>query len=170
MSLGSQIHVSEEWERNEHNRLALLRKIGKASQYLALLGLGVAFMIALVGWSMNGTFDGKSFACIYGLFFILEVINSFNMWPKVEMEFETSEPLANQLMQSIAVRAIRTALLPLAAIFSGFANKVMQPERGPRLPILLGVAVGVSFPYRLPLLLTHPVSSSSPLLTSSATT
>ncbi|MCF7920675.1 MAG: CPBP family intramembrane metalloprotease [Candidatus Cloacimonetes bacterium] len=120
MRLSRYTYVPEEWSRNERNRLRS-RDIFKTftSIFLILFYLLIG-IIGVVSWS-GGKFNLKIFYFVMILMVISTFILRLNQWPSATVDFTTSQPWNNQVLQYVLSSLVHILLLSFVfALMAGF--------------------------------------------------
>ncbi|MCA9742141.1 CPBP family intramembrane metalloprotease [candidate division KSB1 bacterium] len=89
------VHVPEAWQRTQRNERTLPRIFEIGSIVVLVLLVIAGAILAMVHWSRK-QFQVKSFFVIMASLFLLSVLNVFNNWPTLEMQFSTAQPYKNQ--------------------------------------------------------------------------
>ena len=138
------IHVPEEWERAEqHNQNMLINFM----IVFVLIFICLLLFLMYLAYKKNNVFtlSKRLFFILFGILCIIFCIDSINGWPNIIGVFNTSEPLTNQLFQSIT--ALIIGVLLKAIFYAGILSYVMSYKKSHQLPadwltIIIGICTG----------------------------
>jgi hypothetical protein len=89
------VHVPEDWERQERNRSSTARLVRILCMVVTVLIFVAGGVTAIVRWS-RGRFAVGVFARFLGLLAILGLVELFNSWPTISVQFSTAQPFTLQ--------------------------------------------------------------------------
>ncbi|MFQ5629855.1 MAG: CPBP family intramembrane glutamic endopeptidase, partial [bacterium] len=89
------IYVPEDWERQERSNRTLPQIFQIGSVVMIVLLILAGAILAIVSWSRK-QFSVQVFVAVFALLFVLSIINVFNNWSTLEMQFSTAQPYKNQ--------------------------------------------------------------------------
>ena len=142
---GRYVYVPEEWSRNER-RQQNLPEIFRAVCAVLLIGIVVsASIIGIVRWSRRRNFSAGTFYRLYGLLFLISVVNVLNNWPVQASQASTAQPLALQTGIVIAVSLVFGIFSAAALALAGgviAANPAVSTSS--RADITAGVSLGLA--------------------------
>jgi hypothetical protein len=137
------IHVPEQWQRIEDNRLMFANIIHMVSWLAIVIITIVGAAVAIMQWQPS------AIGSIIGIFVVLSMImlfNLFNFWPTIIANFTTSQPFADQLFRSFTNTIIMLIVqaASLAMVF-GFVTFMRSAYYIPSLvaTILRGICIGI---------------------------
>ena len=99
------IHVPEEWERKEQNKNNTLGIIFAIFALIFSFSLVIGLVLASRE-KRNFIFSQRLFLMIFGVSVLVAIIDTLNAWPTVVGSFNTSLPLQNQLVQTVALTLV----------------------------------------------------------------
>jgi hypothetical protein len=137
------IHVPEEWERAERNRVQRngIFSLASALVVAALLGAGV--IGAIVGWTRK-VFSWRVFLLFFGLLVGANALARANDWPSVVAGFSTAQPWNTQLLTVLAGLVVSLLFLAFVlALVNGFAGRWSGLAAAPGNPMTVGVPLGL---------------------------
>src|SRR5438132_714888 len=157
------IYVPEEWLRNERrqqNIPGILRTVCT----VLLVGIVVgASILGIVRWSRRRNFSTHTFYRLYGLLFLISVVNVLNSWPIQASEASTAQPLALQAAIVVSVSLV-FGIFTAAAL--ALAGGVVAAKANALAVLRTDIAAGVSLGFALAgisALARYVVPSMSPL-------
>jgi hypothetical protein len=142
------VHVPEEWERNEQNRVNVLTIIMLVLSLLCLAGIVCGIIIAARRKIHYVAVSNKLFFPLYGIFTTVLGLEALNGWPLVVGAFNTSLPLQNQLFQCITSLGLH--ILIQSALYVAVIKYIMTYPKKQGLPfnkssMSVGVCLGLFF-------------------------
>jgi len=100
------VYVPEEWSRDER-RQQNIPEIFRTVCVVLLIAIVVAgSVVGIVRWSRHRSFSARAFYRVYGLLFLINVVNVLNNWPVQASQASTAQPLALQLAIVLAVSLV----------------------------------------------------------------
>ena len=157
------IYVPEEWLRNERrqqNIPGILRTVCT----VLLVGIVVgASILGIVRWSRRRNFSTHTFYRLYGLLFLISVVNVLNSWPIQASEASTAQPLA---LQAAIVLSVSLVFGIFTAAALALAGGVVAAKANALAVLRTDIAAGVSLGFALAgisALARYVVPSMSPL-------
>ena len=157
------IYVPEEWSRNERrqqNIPGILRTVCT----VLLVGIVVgASILGIVRWSRRRNFSTHTFYRLYGLLFLISVVNVLNSWPIQASEASTAQPLA---LQAAIVLSVSLVFGIFTAAALALAGGVVAAKANALAVLRTDIAAGVSLGFALAgisALARYVVPSMSPL-------
>jgi hypothetical protein len=138
------IHVPEEWERTEQHKQNMLINF---MIVFVLIFICLLLFLMYLAYKKNNVFtlSKRLFFMLFGILCIIFCIDSINGWSNIIGIFNTSEPLTNQLFQSITALIIGALLK--AIFYAGILSYVMSYKKSHQLPanwltIIIGICTG----------------------------
>ena len=109
---GRYIFVPEEWQRAERERdggTTLLRMVLGGAVAIAAL---VAVVMAVIDW-IHRRRDRRALFGMAAIVLVLGAATTANAWPEIAMNFDTTQPIAVQAAQGIALTLVGTVVAAL---------------------------------------------------------
>jgi len=140
------IYVPEEWSRNER-RQQNLPGILRTVCTVLLIGIVVgASILGIVRWSRRRNFSTHTFYRLYGLLFLISVVNVLNSWPIQASEASTAQPLA---LQAGIVLSVSLVFGIFTAAALALAGGVVAAKASGLALLRTDIAAGVSLGFAL---------------------
>ena len=138
------VHVPETWERSDRDRRTLSQVVQIVCTVVMILVFLAGAIVAVVRWS-RGQFAVGTFVIFFVLLFGVGVVDVFNSWPAVTVNFSTAQPFS--LQSSIALVGSLLATLVIAVAIGlcvGMLHRWLpvQPDGGAERALTLGVSLG----------------------------
>src|SRR5881628_2929718 len=163
VDMGRYVYVPEEWSRNER-RQQNLPGILRTVCTVLLIGIVVgASILGIVRWSRRRNFSTHTFYRLYGLLFLISVVNVLNSWPIQASEASTAQPLA---LQAGIVLSVSLVFGIFTAAALALAGGVVAAKASGLAVLRTDIAAGVSLGFALAgigALAKYVVPSMSPL-------
>jgi hypothetical protein len=159
------VYVPEDWSRNERARRNQPVILGAVCTIAIITIVVAGAIIGAIHWSRKRPFSSRTFLTVFGIVFLVGVVNVVNSWPVFAAQASTTQPLELQtgifVATSILVAMFTAAGLGLVA---GLVRGDLK-SRG-SLPVekrlVLGIAAGLIMA-GAGALARHVVPSTSPL-------
>ena len=154
------VYVPEDWRREEtkqQNIPGILRTISTVLLVGLVLG---ASIVGIVHWSRHRAFSSRTFFTIFGVLFLISVVNVLNNWPAQASQASTAQPLALQAGIVLSVSVVFSIFTSAALAMAG---GLIAAKAGPvRNNLVGGISLGLAFA-GIGAVARHAVPSTSPL-------
>jgi hypothetical protein len=136
-SIERYVHVSEEWQRQQRTRGALMQSVRMGLGLVLLLMTIASLLFSLKQGVGTAHLPQRSQWPMMGFLFLLLVLGHINHWQEYAIQLKTAEALAGQI--SMTVITLLFGSLLLAALCAGLnqvnqVNQVNQPSQRNPLP------------------------------------
>ena len=137
------IHVPEEWDRQERDRLTIPGMLRMACSLALAAIVGAGMIAAIVSWSRR-KFIVSSFALVSLLLLGLNVTTFANSIPSLSFQFLTAQPFSVQMFIMLGVGAIGIAFAAASlGLTAGLVHRWCSEEKsGTATSWLSGLALG----------------------------
>jgi membrane protease YdiL (CAAX protease family) len=142
---GRNIHVPEEWIRDERSRMMFGWIIGIVAIIMMVLISLAGVIAAIINWSRKN-FSVSAFIIFFSLLFGIQLISFINNWVATVAQFSTARPLSHQTAMAIIFSILGSLLFAAAiALIVGFIQRLMKQEAYLKTSraVVLGVSAGV---------------------------
>jgi hypothetical protein len=117
------VHVPEEWDRQERDRLTIPAGIRAGCSVIIVLIVIAGLVAAIVSWSRK-RYAVSSFLWFFALLLGLHLLSLMNSIPAISVQFSTAQPYKIQMFIFLGVDLIRIVLLSASlGLIAGLMHK-----------------------------------------------
>ncbi len=122
------VYVPEDWARQERNEQNMTQIVNILTNILRVIIILIAVVNAIIAWSRK-KFSVRMFLIFAGIIFVIQIIEAFNQWPAITINFSTAEPLKNQVAITIGFLILGVLVMAAGlALVIGFIHKLEIPR------------------------------------------